>query len=349
VSGIRWRAIREQPVSHIISCNAETAFNGDRLAHVSSRAPGIVQQVIKRAGDRVAAGETLALIDSVELAGAKAALLQANTLVQMWTGTLERLKPLAEKGLVAQKEIIQAETSMAEARIDLAQATQRLRNLGMEQAAIEQVLAGDDAHPALKVVAPFDGVIIERHAVLGESIDAQHVLFTIADTSTMWVMLDVRETDLRHVRLGQTVTVSVSALADETFAGEIAWVAAAVDPTTRTLKVRADLPNLEGMLRANMFGKAHIIASEKAPRLIVPREAVQWDGCCNLVFVRQTDTVFQPFKVRLGADLGTHYAVEDGLRSGDEIVTDGAFLLKTELLRDSIGAGCCEPGGVKTE
>lgn len=154
---------------------------------------------------------------------------------------------------------------------------------------------------------------------------------------------------MRLVALGQRVLAQLPALAGETFTGEIAWIAASVDPTTRTLKARANLENDGGMLKAHMFGKANIVAADAKPSMLVPRESVQWDGCCNLVFVRQTDSAFQPFKVRLGADLGERVVVLEGLREGDEVVTSGAFLLRTQLLKDSIGAGCCEAGGIKTE
>ncbi len=351
-AGIRWRAIATSPVTNIIHSNVEIDFDGNRLAHVSSRAAGVVQQVLKQSGDAVKSGEALALIDSSDLGGAKAALLQAGSLVRLWTQNLEQLKSVTG-GAVTQQELMEAETHLAEAQIDLASATQRLRNLGLDAQAVQHVADENDTSSTLPVRAPFDGVVIERHAVQGEVIDTQAALFTIADTSSMWAILDVREGDIRNVKAGQRVQVSLSAAPDVTHDGTIDWISAAVDETTRTLKARARLDNssngADGAMRAHMFGRAQIIASDQEAHLIVPHDAVQWDGCCNLVFVRQTDSIFQPFKVRLGADLGEQYVVLDGLREGDEIVTGGGFLLKTQLLKDSIGAGCCEEGGIKKE
>lgn len=351
LAGIRWQSVAAAPVTHMIACNVEIAFDGDHMAHVSCRAPGVVKQALKQAGDRAVAGETLAVVESSELGGAKASLLQAGALVRLWSDNLARFKSMSGNGAVTQTELIEAETKLAEARIALSSATQRLRALGLSITDIDAIAASEDTSSMLPVVAPFDGVVIERHAALGEVVDTQTPLFMLADNSRMWAMLDVRESDLRNVRLGQQVIVTLPALAGESFRGSIDWISASVDETTRTLKARATLDNAgdDSPLRANMFGRAQINASDSQPRLVVPRDAVQWDGCCNLVFVRQTDAVFQPFKVKLGADLGGHYVVLDGLREGDEVVTDGAFLLRTQLLKSSIGAGCCEAGGVKKE
>jgi cobalt-zinc-cadmium efflux system membrane fusion protein len=119
-------------------------------------------------------------------------------------------------------------------------------------------------------------------------------------------------------------------------------VAPALDPRTRTLKARAEVPNPDGLLRAGTFAKALVTVSPQAPALLVPKSAVQWEGCCNVAFVRRSDVVFEPRKLRLGPATDRHYVVLDGLAEGDEVVTTGSFLLKTEILKGSIGAGCCE-------
>jgi cobalt-zinc-cadmium efflux system membrane fusion protein len=139
--------------------------------------------------------------------------------------------------------------------------------------------------------------------------------------------------------------LNAQALPGETFAGTLTWISPTVDPRTRTIKARAELDNAEGLLRANMFGRARIIVRDREDALVVPKSAVQWEGCCNVVFVKQTDTVYQPYRVRLGEVLEDAYVVEEGLDENEQIVTQGSFLLKTEILKGSIGAGCCEVHG----
>ena len=158
----------------------------------------------------------------------------------------------------------------------------------------------------------------------------------------MWLMMDVYERDLMQVRTGLPVLFTVDGLPGHSFEGRVAWVSSTVDDRTRTVKVRADLPNDRGLLRANMFGLARIIVHDDAEVLSVPVEAVQTDGCCQLVFVQKEDTLFEPRKVTLGASAGGHVEILDGLALGEEVVTAGSFLMKTEILKSNIGAGCCE-------
>jgi cobalt-zinc-cadmium efflux system membrane fusion protein len=91
-----------------------------------------------------------------------------------------------------------------------------------------------------------------------------------------------------------------------------------------------------------MFGRAEVHVRTIDDAVLVPESAVQWDGCCNIVFVRHTDTIYQPYKVTLGYKRDGHYVVTDGLPAGESVVTEGSFLLKTEILKGNIGAGCCE-------
>jgi cobalt-zinc-cadmium efflux system membrane fusion protein len=156
----------------------------------------------------------------------------------------------------------------------------------------------------------------------------------------MWAMLDVYEGDLARVEIGQDVLIRIDGLPGETFSGRIAWIGMTVDARTRTIPARVEVENLTGLLRANMFGRAEILVGE-GEVVTVPREAVQWEGCCNVVFIRRSETIYEPRKVRLGYSTGRVYEVLHGLLPGDRIVTDGAFLLKTEILKESIGAGCC--------
>jgi cobalt-zinc-cadmium efflux system membrane fusion protein len=102
------------------------------------------------------------------------------------------------------------------------------------------------------------------------------------------------------------------------------------------------LENKDGQLRANMFAQASISLRDRRQSLVVPKESVQWEGCCNVVFVKESETVFLPRKVHLGVATGTLYEVLSGIEEGEEVVTQGSFLLKTEILKGSIGAGCCE-------
>jgi len=240
-----------------------------------------------------------------------------------------------------QRDVFAAETSLAEANLALTAAKQRLRNLGVAEADVEKLVAARDTSSTVQVVALVAGRVVERDAIVGEVVDTARSLFAVADTSTMWALLDVREADAQNVAIGQGALLQFGGSRGERVAGQVSWISPRVEPATRTVKVRVALPNPHGDLRAGAFGTAEVAFHQGDPLPAVPKSAVQWEGCCNVAFVRKSDQVFLPRKLRLGADLGDHWAVLSGLTEGDVVVTEGSFLLKTEIRRESIGAGCC--------
>ena len=177
---------------------------------------------------------------------------------------------------------------------------------------------------------------------VGDSVEATDVLFVVADLSTMWLMADLYEHDLVKMRTGLPVFFTVDGMPGVSFEGKVVWISSAVDDRTRTVRVRADLPNTDGLLRAKMFGRARIVLHDNDEVVTVPAEAVQTDGCCQLVFVRESETVFQPRKIVLGASANGVVEVLKGLEEGEVVASTGSFLMKTEILKSNIGAGCCE-------
>ncbi|MCZ6698732.1 MAG: efflux RND transporter periplasmic adaptor subunit [Planctomycetota bacterium] len=343
-AGLKYTLVERRQVTATLECNAEIAFDGNRYARISSRVAGVVHTVNKDLGDRVETGEVMAVVDSSELSAAWAELLQTRALLEWAHTNHERIHGLVEQGIATEQDDMEAEAKLEADRVATAKARQALRSLGLTDAQIEAPEEPGGTHSLLPVTAPFAGIVIDRLAVMGEAINAYQPLFTIADTSTMWAMLDVYDADLFKVRVGQQILFDVAGLAGERFAGPITWISARVDPTTRTLKARAELDNPNGLLRANMFGRAVVTIRDSELMVVVPKSAVQWEGCCNVVFVRKSDQLFLPRKVRLGYSTDDYYEVLEGVNPGDEIVTQGSFLLKTEILKGSIGQGCCEVG-----
>lgn len=340
-TGLQFARVGRQAVTHSLTCNAEITYDAGRYARHAPRVAGVIREVRADLGARVSKGDVLAVLDSSELAAAKADYLQAAALVALWEKNREREDGLLQRGISTERDLIEAESKLTEQRIDLSRARQRLHTLGIDDAAIAALAARQDISPVLSVTASFEGIVVERNAVIGENADPSRSLFTIADTRTMWAILDVYESDLREIRIGQPVSLEVEAWRGREFAGRVTWISTEVDHRTRTLKVRAELDNADGLLRANMFGTARTAVMECEPIVVVPRSAVQWDGCCNIVFVRTGETTFQPRKVRLGHETGELYEVHEGLSVDETVVTQGSFLLKTEIMKERIGAGCC--------
>jgi cobalt-zinc-cadmium efflux system membrane fusion protein len=343
-AGLQWARIEEQPLTVSITRNAEVVYNANRYARLSPRSAGVIVDVSRDLGDAVTAGEPLAVLDSAELGSAKAEFLQALASVQLWKRSAERQRSLAERGIGTEADALEAENKFVEAQILQAKARQHLRNLGLTEQNIATLEQSQDTSSRLQLTAPFDGIVVERSAVLGEVVDIARVLFAVANTQTMWAMVDLSEADVANVAVGQDVTLSLESLPGRTFSGKITWISTHLDPATRTLKARAEIANENGWLRANTFGRSQIVVRRGERSVVVPKEAVQWDGCCNIVFVKSNEdgTVYRPVQVHLGIETGAGYEALSGVKNGELVVTSGSYLLKTEILKGSIGAGCCD-------
>lgn len=341
-AGLELATVEFRSITKTLECNAEIAYDGNRYARISALVPGLVAALHKEPGDSVAPGEALATIMSTHLGAAKASYLQAAAAVELWQGNHAREKDLLDRGVSTERDMLEAETRLTESRISLSEAEQALISFGLSRVQIEGVLRSDDTSAHFTVTAPFQGIVVDRRATIGEVVDPSRPLFTVADVSRMWVLIDVYESDLRDIQVGQPVVVRAEGLGHESFAGRIDWVSSQLDPQTRTLQARAELDNSRGLLRAHMFAQASVSVRDGRQSLVVPAESVQWEGCCNVVFVKQSETVYIPHKVHLGTAADNVYEVLSGVEEGAEIVSQGSFLLKTEILKGSIGAGCCE-------
>jgi cobalt-zinc-cadmium efflux system membrane fusion protein len=306
-AGLEYARVERREITHTITSNAEIAYDGNRYVQLSARAPGVVTQIEKDLGQTVAAGEALTIVDSEGLGKAKAEYLEAQAAVILWERNHAREEQLLEKHVAVERDVLEAETNLAVSRIRVSQAAQRLRNLGLDDAQIQEAAGRRDTSSLLPLASPFSGIVVERSAVAGKVVDTTEPIFAVADTTRMWAMLDVYESDVPNVRAGQAVVFESEGLPGQRRGGHVTWISSHVDRRTRTLKVRAEIDNPDGLLRAGMFGKAIISIRNAELALVVPKEAVQ-----------------------------------DGLTGDEEVVTTGSFLLKTEILKGSIGAGCCE-------
>jgi cobalt-zinc-cadmium efflux system membrane fusion protein len=185
-------------------------------------------------------------------------------------------------------------------------------------------------------------VVVRRQAVVGEAVEPQTELYAVADLSTMWVCLDVYEKDVSNVRVGQAVTFEARQLPSGDFSGAVSWISPEVDARTRTIRVRAEVANPAGLLRANLYGTGSIQIGEVHEMLMVPRVAVQSHEDHPVVFVRKSETEYEPRRVALGHEELGFCEITAGVKEGELVVTTGSFLFKTELNRGAIAAGCCD-------
>ena len=342
--GFETAAATEEEHSHKLAANAETAYDGNHYAEITPRVAGFLREVRADLGKSVEQGEVLAVVDSAEVSGAKAQYLTAEAAVELAQVTYERTKSLAKSGSVAAKAELEALTTLNQARASSLDAEQKLRNYGFDEAQLARIIKDHDTNSYLDVVAPLPGVVVVRHAVKGEPVQATSRVFAVADTSKVWLWIDVYESDVAQVKAGQKVTFAVSGNDEAEFSGVVNWVGTEVNQQTRTTRVRAELANPEGRLRANQFGQAEIQVGDEHKAVVVPKAAVQRKDGVDVVFIPQQDGgVYRPQRiVAKPTDRGDVLEVAWGLKPGQRVVTKGAFLLKTEIMKGAIGAGCCE-------
>lgn len=347
--GFEYMQVQLAPLTRTVERNAELAYNANRYARLSSRAGGVIAEVKKDLGESVKKGDVLAVVDSTDFGGAKSDLLQSLETAKLWETNATRERTLVEKGVGVEREALEAETKGAESRIAVNRARQRLRNLGLTKDQISRTEQENDTSSLLELVAPFDGMVVERTAVIGEVFEPGKPVLSIADIGTIWAIVDLAEVDLAVVKIEQQATLSVDGLPGKSFTGKLTWISTQIDPKTRTLKARVELDNGSGLLRANMFGRARINAGASRQAITIPKEAVQWEGCCNIAFVRSDEAgaTFKPARLLLAYDTGDRYEIAEGLKPGDTVVTKGSYLLKNEILKNAVGAGCCEVDHLK--
>lgn len=368
-AGIDVMPVERHMITESIGSVGEITYDDTRLARLSSRVPGTVWRVEKNVGDRVRQGDVLALVDAAPVGAAKSELLDALADVEFKQNNTERLRPLAEKQIIPESRMLKAETELEQAQIKLKRAQQSLANLGLPvslgalqklpaeertaklqflgvPAALRQELGDATTSNLLPVVASLSGTVIRRDAVAGEVVSTEKVLFQLADTSRMWLVFNVSLEQADNLRLGQTVRFRPDG-SKQVVEGKISWISTDVDPHTRTVAVRADLDNSDGRLRSETFGEGQVVLREDSQAIVVPNEAVQSDGTCHVVFVRDKNyfkegspKIFHTRTVRPGVKQDGMTEIIAGVWPGEVVVTKGSGVLRSQILKNQLGAGC---------
>ncbi len=321
-----------------INLPGQVALNADRLAHVVPRVSGIARQVRKVLGDHVQKGEVMAILESRELADVKAEFLAAHERISLARANFEREARLWKEKISSEQEFLEAKQTFAEARIDLRSAEQKLHALGFSEASVKKLVkAPDVSFTRYEIESPFDGVVIEKHIVLGEVLRDDARAYVVADMNSVWVDISVYQKDLPFIRKGLPVVISAGrGIPDAT--GTINYVGPLVGQKTRTALARVVLPNPTGQWRPGLFITAKIAVETIEVPVGVPKEALQkMEGKPHL-FMEKEDG-FIPEPVALGRSNGRYVEITSGLLPGQKYVSKGAFTLKAQLSKESFGDG----------
>jgi len=333
--GVEVVVAKQERLAEAISVTGKVEVNGDRIAHVSPRISGKVVSVKASLGDSVASGQMLVMLDSVELDEAINRYRQSKAKLSLAKNNLERVNALVEKKIAARKDIHQAETDYQMNSSELHADEERLVLYGLSPAGLD---GGDHKRQLLPIRSPIGGVITEKHAIVGELADPAKNLYTVADLSSVWVMVDINEKDLAKVRKGQNAIVTVGAFPGLSFSGRISHIADVVDDATRTVKARIEVQNTGRKLKPEMFASVELaLPADAVPVLAVFEEALQDMEGRKVVFVTANGTEFEPRPLELGRASGGQVEVLGGLKEGERYAVKGGFLLKSELKKGELG------------
>ncbi len=333
-NGVMIAPVKKQPLGGLISATGKVEANADRIAHVSPRISGKIVSVRASLGDGVAAGQPLVTLDSVELGEALSRYHQSKTKLALAQANMDRVKVLVEKKIAARKEILQAETDYKTAQMELHTDTERLSLYGVS---LSDLKGEEHKRPILPVRSPISGTITEKHAIVGELADPSKSLYTVADLSSVWIMVDVSEKDLAKVHRGQAARVSVGAWPDLKLTGRITYIADLVDEATRTVKARVEVANPGRRLKPEMFATVELaLAADAPPVLAVPEDALQDMDGKKVVFVAEGKDQFASRPVQTGRSAGGLVEIVAGLKEGENYAAKGSFIIKSEIKKSEM-------------
>ena len=303
--------------------------NENRTARVGAPITGRVTAIHAVVGQQVRMGDRLAQISTPELWAAQLPFLKAPAAARAAQGAAERARLLLDADVIGSAELQRRESELSIARAETRAARDQLRTLGLSGAAIDRLMSTGQILAAAPIAATKSGTVIARHAALGQVAAPSDHLFTITDLRALWAVADVPEQGARHVGVGQRVVLEVPALGDRAFEGTIVQVSDLVDPETRTVRVRMDLPNPDGEFKPSMLAMMRV-AGEARRQVVVPKAALVRDGNRDRVFVAEGPNRFRLTPVTPGAEDGEHRVILEGLRGDETIVVAGAFHLNNE-------------------
>lgn len=321
---------------------AEITFNQNKLAQITPLVGGIVKSVEVDLGSRVKQGDLLARVTSVAIGEAQSAYVKALAEDRLRDKAVERERNLRAQRISSEKDLQEAEAAHEAAMAAVQQGKQQLMVLGFDEQQIQALAEQKGTPGVLELRAPFAGEIVERTAVQGAMVEMGKPLFTLADTTALWAMVNIPESQISKVHVEQKVELSIESLPGQTFTGTLTWLSAKVDDRTRMARGRVEVSNADGRLKAQMFARARIVTSNSDRAVNVPQSALQNVSGTTVVFVKSSEDIFEARPVQLGAKHNGNVEIVTGLKAGEKVVVAGSFALKSQFLISRLGAGCVD-------
>ncbi|MCY1078656.1 efflux RND transporter periplasmic adaptor subunit [Archangium lansingense] len=320
--------VQQRPGGEGVTALGELGVNEDAYAEVASPIPARVISLLASPGQQVKKGQPLVDLQSPELGKARATLQTAQARASAAQQTAERKRTLGAERIVAQKDVQAAETEAAAAEAELAAARSGLLALGVDS----QEAASARGTAGFTLRSPVAGTVIERHAVMGQMADPSQSLFHVGDLSRLWLTVHAFERDAVRIQPGALARISFAAIPGKDFTAKVGFIGQRVDLASRTIPVRLELDNPDGVLRPGMSASAFIPLGEQGATVTtIPAAALQRLENGWFAFLPKGEGTFERRQVGRGRTLGGDVEVLSGLKVGEQVVVEGAFLIKAEV------------------
>ena len=345
---IETETVAPQPIAGTILATGKILVSEDRMANIGPVHEGRIVRLYAGQGSNVKKGQKLADLESADIDQAEADYLKAladsenarrTSLaeVKLAQATYDRTKMLYEKTITAGKNLQTAEhdlelakataaSSIAGTKAALTAARRHLLILGLKESDVDALASKSGLAAVFSLTSPIAGIVVERNATIGATVGSDANLFKIIDISRVWIDANVFEKDLERVKRGQEVKVAVPAFPGSSFSGRVILVSSVVDPETRSVKVRTEVPNPDGRLKPDMFANVQIITDLHRTAISIPQSAVLNDGGKTVVFISEGNG-YKKRVVTTGLQGNDRVEIIEGLIDGDKVVVKGNYLL----------------------
>ncbi len=349
-AGIKVALIDASQVQRTVSAPAQVMMNEEHTAHVAPIVDGYVTAIIAQPGNTVRRGEVMARVhshiihetigvieqDLADIARRQAAIIFEQQRAERYAHLYSIQAASLEESQRAQQSLLQAKNDLAVSEVSLH--TEREHLADVLQVAPSSITPAElPGFEDVPIKAAISGTVVSRTIAPGMVLQPGMEAFTVSNLDTVWVVASVNEADLSHVRRGDTVQVRTSAWPNEVFRGRVTLVGSVLDPATRTIQVRATIPNPGGRLKSAMFATAEIGGGDTRQAIYVPEEALQDINGVESVFTTDDGITFNAQAVKVGRPVGHQVEVLEGLKAGQHVAVAATFMLKSELLKSSVG------------
>ncbi len=355
-AGIIITAASQERLEQLVKTTGVISPDEARVSHIVPLSQGVVEDVFVQLGDRVQKGQPLLVYDNIELgesvgeflnlrAGVEKAIAQQ----EVARRSVERANSLIEVQAISPREFElrkteyeQAKADVESRRAEMARAEEKLHRFGLTEADLAKLTSAEQrgghrsaSHNTLR--APLAGVVTKYDVSKGEVVGRDKELFTIVDTSSIWALADVYEKDIQFVARGGECAVTLASYPGDVFKGKITYLSDALDPSSRTAKLRCVLPNTDGRLKLEMFATVSVPTRESRTGVTVPATALQEVSGQPVVFVQAEPTKFEKRVVQVGERDERRAEILSGIKAGEKVAANGSFYLKSALMRELIG------------